>query len=190
MTDTPENASTTPSGQPKRCGRGGRGRTVLTFAAVALAAGIAGAAANKAVSHGFGHGHGFHRMGGPGGMDPSRAERMAKHLAVEIDATDAQRDKLAALAKSAATELQPLRDKMIDARTRGIKILSAPTVDRAALEALRAEQVAAGDAMSKRLSQLMADAAEVMTPEQRTKLAERVESRRQWFRAKYDGKKE
>jgi Spy/CpxP family protein refolding chaperone len=114
---------------------------------------------------------------------------MVKHFAVEIDANDAQRDKLVTIAKAAAAELAPMREKMRAARGQGIKILGAPAVDRAALEALRAEQVANGEAMSKRMTQLMADAAEVLTPEQRQKLAERMEKRRErWGRGHHGDK--
>jgi Spy/CpxP family protein refolding chaperone len=56
-------------------------------------------------------------------------------------------------------------------------LLSAATIDRAAIEALRAEQVALADATSKRLAQALADTADVLTPEQRVKLAERVSRR-------------
>ena len=44
---------------------------------------------------------------------------------------------------------------------------------RADLEKLRAEQVGAADAVSKRVVQAIADAAEVLTPEQRKKLNDR-----------------
>jgi Spy/CpxP family protein refolding chaperone len=58
-----------------------------------------------------------------------------------------------------------------------MELLSAPTIDRAAIERLRAEQMQATDAVSKRMSQAFADAAEVLTPEQRKKVAERMQKR-------------
>ena len=57
-------------------------------------------------------------------------------------------------------------------------LLKAPTIDRAAIEGLRSQQMAVADAISKRVSTAFADTAEVLTPEQRVKLAERMQSHR------------
>jgi Spy/CpxP family protein refolding chaperone len=147
-----------------------------------LAAGIGA----KAWAHG-GPGFGAQGRGAMGGpLDPAmmneRIERMVKHLAVEVDATPEQRTKLTEIAKSAAKELQPMRQKVQEARKRGMELLSAPTVDRAAIERLRSEQIQAADAASKRLSQALADAADVLTPEQRKKFAEHLQHRQGWRR--------
>jgi Spy/CpxP family protein refolding chaperone len=64
---------------------------------------------------------------------------------------------------------------MRDARRQARQLLTAPTVDRPALEALRAAQLAEADAASRRMVQAIADAAEVLTPEQRAKLAQRLD---------------
>lgn len=106
-----------------------------------------------------------------------RAERMAKHLAIEIDATDEQTDKLVALARGVAGDVFPMRESIMQARKEGLDLLSAEQVDRTKLEALRTEQFAKFEAISKRLTTALVDAAEVLKPEQRKDLAERVE---QW----------
>lgn len=49
--------------------------------------------------------------------------------------------------------------------------LTAPTIDRGALELLRSREIAQIDQASKTLVQAFADAAEVLTPAQRAKLA-------------------
>ena len=61
---------------------------------------------------------------------------------------------------------------MESARQRGRTLLTQPSIDRGAIEALRAEQLALADAASKRLAQALADAAEVLTPEQRRRIYE------------------
>ena len=119
---------------------------------------------------------------GRGPIDPARMEehleRMLKHMYVEIDATDAQKQKIDPIVKQAAKELQPLRAQVREARGAGMKLLSADTIDRGAIERLRVEQIAAADAASKRFTQALADVAEVLTPGQRKTLAARFAHRR------------
>ncbi len=163
------------SDQSLSSGRGG-GRT-LTLVVVALIAALAGGVAVHFA--GFMHGHGWHH--GPFGHGwhheamsatdvQSHVDRMVDHLAHETDATADQQTKLAAIGKAAAADLLPLHQQLFDAHKKAIELLRQPTVDRAALEALRAEQMARADAASKRLIQALADAADVLTPEQRAKL--------------------
>jgi len=127
---------------------------------------------------GFGRGWG---MWGGGQIDPARAEarvdRMVRHVAVEVGATGDQQEKLATIAKGLVKDVLPLRDKMIAARQQARDLLTAQTIDRAALEKLRAEQIAAHDAASKRVVQGLADAAEVLNPDQRKKLNELITAR-------------
>jgi periplasmic protein CpxP/Spy len=119
---------------------------------------------------------------GPGGMhgplDPAEMdqhiERMVKHLAVEIDATPEQQQKLAGIAKEAARDLAPLRGQALETRRQAIELLSAPNIDRGAIEALRAAKIQQADAASQRIARALADAAEVLTPEQRKTLAQRA----------------
>jgi Spy/CpxP family protein refolding chaperone len=68
---------------------------------------------------------------------------MVKHFAVEVNATPEQTAKLTQIAKAAGKDLRPLREKARDARKRGMELLGAPTIDRAAIERLRAEQMQA-----------------------------------------------
>jgi len=118
------------------------------------------------------------RHGGHGPIDPAKMEqhldRMLKHMYVEIDATDAQKQKLDPIVKQAAKELAPLREQVREARREGVKLLSADTIDRGAIERFRAQQIGATDAASRRFTQALADVAEVLTPGQRKKLAARA----------------
>ena len=155
-----------------------RGRAAAVILGVALAGGIIGAFATTSFSQGFGPP--FHMtVRGPMGFGPlttdqlvDRADRAVRHVAIELDATPEQQQKLQAIAKSAVTDLAPLRDKVRTTREKVRDLLTASTVDRAAIEKLRAEQVATMDALSKRIAQAVGDAAEVLTPEQRRKLGD------------------
>jgi Spy/CpxP family protein refolding chaperone len=110
----------------------------------------------------------------------SRADRMIRHLAVEIDATAEQQDKLRAIVRAAVKDLLPVREKMLAARATGRELLIQPTVDRAALEKLRADQIATHEAMSKQLVQAVTDAADVLSPEQRRKIADMLPAGGGW----------
>ena len=147
------------------------------FKRAALAGVFAAAAAGigfKAHAHGGWHRRGF--MDEP--LDPAkldeRLDRMLKHLYVEIDATDAQKEKLGPIVKDAVKDLRPLRAKMRAARKDAVGLLTQDSVDRAAIEKLRAEQMQAAEQASKRLARALADAAEVLTPAQRKQLAEHI----------------
>jgi protein CpxP len=139
----------------------------------------------SSVAGGFGYRAFAHRgRNGGGPLDPAqldaRIERMLKHLYVEIDATDAQKQQLEPIVKQAAQELLPLREQIRAARRQALELLSAETIDRMAIERLRAQQIQLAESASKRLTVALTDVAEVLTPEQRQALAERLRHRRRW----------
>ena len=142
-------------------------RRFFKLAGLTTAAAGLGTLAFGALAHG--------RRGARGPIDPAQMEqhldRMLQHMYVEIDASDAQKQKLEPLVKQAAKDLAPLRDKVREARREGIKLLSADNIDRGAIERFRVQQIGATDAASRRFTQALADVAEVLTPEQRRKLA-------------------
>jgi Spy/CpxP family protein refolding chaperone len=81
-----------------------------------------------------------------------------------------------------------MREKAQAARQKARELLTPPTIDRTAIEAFRAAQVAQLDAVSKRLTQALTEAAEVLTPKQREQISERMERRRgQWRRGWHRG---
>ncbi|HEU0158431.1 MAG TPA: periplasmic heavy metal sensor [Hyphomicrobiaceae bacterium] len=174
-------------------GEAGRRRRWPALVAVAVVAAFTGAAATGAVGQwapGWGHhGWGPGLMRGP--MSPAqieeRVDRGIRHAAIELDATLEQQDKLRAIAKAAVKDLLPMGEKARAARERAVELLIQPKVDRAALEAFRAEQMALADAASKRLAQAVGDAAEVLTPEQRQKAHELVRWRRGFMRGWHRG---
>ena len=157
-----------------------RSRTFF-FATLVLAAGLTGAAVTKAVSNPFGFGPGWHGgMRGPwsGPLDPAqiedRADRMVRHLAVELDANNEQQDKLRGIMRGMLKDVIPAREKAQAARRQARDLLTQTTIDRGAMEKLRAEQIALADSVSKRIVQALGDAAEVLSPEQRRKLNDRL----------------
>jgi periplasmic protein CpxP/Spy len=157
-------------------------RRFFRWAAIATAvAALATVVGLKAYAHVGGFG-GWHRGGLMGAhLDPARLDehidRMLKHLYVEIDATEAQKQALAPVVKAAARDLLPMHDRLHSARGQAVALLTQPTIDRAALESLRASQLAIAEQASKRLAQALADVADVLTPEQRKALAERLAHR-------------
>jgi periplasmic protein CpxP/Spy len=161
-----------------------RGRGALFALLIALGVGTTAFFAGQAFSQpGFGpfgggwHGRGFMM----GQMDPAqiedRADRMVRHLAIEVDATTEQQERLRAVVKSAVRDLVPMREKAHAARQRAHDLLLAPTIDRAAIEALRAEQIAFVDTASKRVTQALGDAASILSAEQRRKIEDRLQPR-------------
>jgi Spy/CpxP family protein refolding chaperone len=147
-------------------------KALLAITAVSVM-GLAAAQAPAAPQAG---GHGGHSARGGQGME-RMGERRIDHMIKQVDGTPEQKAKLTQLAQAAQKDLQPLREQLMSARKKGMELLAAPTVDRPALERLRAEQTQLTDALSKRMVAHMADAAEVFTPAQRAKLAEKMKSR-------------
>ncbi|MGI6245720.1 MAG: Spy/CpxP family protein refolding chaperone [Pseudochelatococcus sp.] len=94
-----------------------------------------------------------------------------------VDATAEQEKRIWAIVDATRTELRPLAREFRDARGTVAELLGAGTVDRQAVETLRAERVAAIDTASKKLTEAVLDAAEVLTPEQRATLAKRFQER-------------
>lgn len=104
-------------------------------------------------------------------------DRMLKHFYVEVDATDAQKQRLDPIVKQAAKDLLPMRERLHGARAEALQLLTQDRVDPAAIEALRAKQIQLADEASRRLSRAIAEAAEVLTPAQRKELAAHISRR-------------
>ena len=135
--------------------------------------GILGGIGALATGGAFARGRRHHGPMDPAEMD-ERIERFVKHLGVEVDATAEQQQKLSAIAKGAAHDLEPLRAQAREMRKEGVALFTAPKVDRNAVEQLRVKRMENADAVSKRITQALTDAADVLTPEQRKKAAVRA----------------
>jgi Spy/CpxP family protein refolding chaperone len=154
---------------------------VIALLAVALVAGFTGNMLSTAFGQGFAW-RAWHQggmmsggfMSGP--LTPAqiddRIDRMTKHMAIELDATGDQQAKIAGIAKAAVADLLPLREKAQAAHGQAVVLLTAPTIDRSAIEQLRAQQISLAETASKRIAQAAADASDVLNPEQRRKVAD------------------
>jgi len=116
----------------------------------------------------------------------AKVERIVKHVAIEIDATEEQQTKITALVTAVARDLKPIRAQMREAGQEMHRLLLSDTIDRAAFERIRAERLAEVDRISKNLVDAAADVAEVLTAEQRKVLDERIKEfrsmRKGWHR--------
>lgn len=154
--------------------RGRRRGRVLFALVIGLLAGIAGGYIGKSFARASDVAAVARGTADPAKMD-EHVRRMVRHFAVETDASPAQQEKLTAIVKGAVAELAPMREQMRAARAQAIALLRADNVDREGVERLRAEQMRLADGMSRRVSTALADAADVLTPAQRQKVAGRLE---------------
>lgn len=127
---------------------------------------------------------GLHRChaGGHGKPDPAamreRAEFAADWMLSRVNATDAQKQQVKGILVAAMDDLAKLHESHRANRDAVVEALTADAVDRARLETLRSAELALAEQASRRLTQALADAAEVLTPEQRRALAERMQHMR------------
>ena len=85
----------------------------------------------------------------------------------KTDATAEQKKKVAEILQSAMKDMKPFRDQRVENRKALEAAMQAPTLDAARIEQLRAEQVKIADASSKRFTQALVDAGNVLSPAQR-----------------------
>ncbi len=137
--------------------------------AAGLAAALAGAV-GIAWAAGVGPamaGHGFCKQG----MARDFVEfRIHKALA-KVNASEAQEQQITAIVDGLFAEHQAMAAERTQLHQRIAAALTGPTVDRAALEAVRVEVVQHIDQGSKDLAKAIGDIAEILTPAQRQQLA-------------------
>lgn len=141
---------------------------VASFAQpVSAQAASAPRSASPAVAKGMG-GHPMMMLGSGKRLD---------HLLTNVGASDAQRAQIKQIADAVAVDLKPLHDAGRALHQQSVQVLTAASVDANAAETVRAQMSANHDQVSRRMTRAMLDVANVLTPEQRTKLATHLQMR-------------
>ncbi len=111
---------------------------------------------------------------GPGGM----FEGMLQRLLDRVNATPEQRAQIQQILQAPGGEMRTQHEAGRALREQVMALFAQPTVDAAALEALRQKQLAAHDAASKRMTAAMLEVSRVLTPEQRKQMSDYMTQRR------------
>ncbi|MET3612472.1 Spy/CpxP family protein refolding chaperone [Rhizobium aquaticum] len=115
-----------------------------------------------------------------GGME----HRLNKALD-SVDATDEQKQKIKAIFDKARESVGDMRGEPGQMRDQMKALFEKPTIDRDAVEAMRKARVQKMDDASKIMTTAMIDAAEVLTPDQRAKLAKEFAEKSQGHRPRW-----
>jgi Spy/CpxP family protein refolding chaperone len=175
MTERNGSSSPAPATPPSGKRRSRRGWIIGGTLAGVLTLAAAVATADYAHSNGWHHGG---RMSAEAFSE--HIEYHVKDVLSEVDATPEQQAQVTSILQSAASDLRAMKEQHVAAHEELHAILSAPAIDRARLETVRADQLRLADDASQRIVQGIADAAEVLTAEQRTALIARMDRHHDW----------
>jgi len=142
---------------------------VLTMATggLAMAQGTPAAAPGRMAAGAHGMPDGFDRAAGAGLHLPER-------LLDAVGATADQKARIHDIMAAARDDLQARHAEGRALRSQMVKLFSAPVVDNALVEPVRQQLLVLHDAVSRRMTQAMVDAANVLTVPQRQQLGERL----------------
>ncbi len=186
MTDAQNNTPEPVVIRPTPKQRSRKGWLIVGGVAVA---GLVALGAVQAISQPFGGGFGPHGMGPRHhmmgwGFDPARAAARIDYgtdiILGRVGANDEQKRKIADLIKANLKEIPALREQHQAARARVLELLKAEKFDKAELEKLRAQQIATAEQISKRLTQSVGEASDILSPKQRQELISLWEKRPGW----------
>jgi Spy/CpxP family protein refolding chaperone len=142
-------------------------------AAIAGAIAIAGSREARAMRGFFGRDHGPHHHGFADREHArEHAELAAEWLLRSVDASDEQQARVREIVGASLDALAPLAEEHRAHHAELTLLLGEETIDRGALESLRAQELALADQASRTLAARLADLAETLTAEQRAELLE------------------
>ena len=143
-------------------------RHAALFAGAVLGGSVAGAGGLAyAAMNGMGW-HGGHRL--------EMIQRRVHDALDSVGATTVQEDKVHDIIANGFNAMADTHGDRMAARKQMIDLLRAPTIDRAAVEKLRADQVVRYDARSKTMVGVILDSADQLSPSQRATLADRLDA--------------
>lgn len=96
-----------------------------------------------------------------------RIEKRVDRALTGTDATAEQKQKVSTIIEQAYADMKPLHDKRVENRKAMADAMQAPTIDKAKIETLRQEQMKVSDQGSRRFTQALTDAGDVLTVQQR-----------------------
>jgi Spy/CpxP family protein refolding chaperone len=139
---------------------GTRRKSLTTMMAALLAGSIAATAGGVA----------FARTDGQA-FDPAnfqqRIEKRVDKALGSTDATTDQKKKVTEILQAAFKDMKGFHDQRVENRKAMEAAMQAPTIDAARIEQIRAEQMKIADASSKRFTQALVDAGNVLNASQR-----------------------
>ena len=148
-----------------------RRRRWLALLLLPLAAGVL--SASVASAHGF---------GGPRGGGAAFMQQRMEHLLTAAGASEAQKAQIKAIWDKQRPSLEALHKQQHETRQQIGALLAAATIDVARVEQLRKQTVDAMDKISASTTQAMVASAQVLTPEQRKVVLQKLEERRRHHR--------
>lgn len=181
MTSQPENTSPEAPAKPARSRAwryaviGGVAIAAVVGVNVAMSSGMSSSMSGSS-SPGWGGHSRMHAM--MGGMGLDFVEWRVQRALTDVGAARETSEEVAAIVRAAADDILPIMLDMRNTREEAIRILTAPTIDREAAEALRRARIEGIDAASQRALAGLLDAAESLTVEERTALIDKLAEKR------------
>lgn len=151
-------------------------RRMVAGLSLVLAGGLTGGALAAPGGPGGPGGPGMMAGAGHGGF--GMFQGMLQRLLERVNATPEQRAQIQQIMQSGAAEMRSQREAGRALRQEALALFAQPTVDAAALEALRRKELAMHDAASQRMTKSMLEISGVLTPEQRKQMADYMAQRR------------
>ena len=109
---------------------------------------------------------------------------MIERLSSELGANDIQREKISALVMTFTKDVRPMRHLARKIRKDIEVLLLKDTINRDEVENLRKKRLAEIDRVTSKVTLAMVEVAEVLTPEQRRKLSDKLDrmGKKKWRR--------